>query len=169
MLLFAFTTYTKAHNTNNVKHYKARKGDSLWKISKRMGLSYSLLVKYNKKYLKNALHPGDKIVIPVKKAIKKSNTQNSISKKQRRKSRVQYLKSVCDGKVTLIDVVRGYGTVICVQKKDRSIDIYSSKNLSPLVKHGQIITRGQIIGRTKDCSVPFNVSLKRWKNNQLVK
>lgn len=169
VLLFSFSAYSKVRYTNSVKHYKARKGDSLWKISKRMGLSYSLLVKYNKKYLKNALHPGDRIIIPVKKAIKKRKKRSRAVKKQVRKSNTQYLKSICNGKVTLIDVVRGYGTVICVQKRDMSIDIYSSKNLEPLVKPGETVTRGQTIGKTKDASVPLNVSLKRWKNNQLVK
>lgn len=53
-----------AATSENVLYYKVKNGDTLWKISKKYGVSVKALEQHND--LADGLHPGDRLVIPSK-------------------------------------------------------------------------------------------------------
>ncbi|MBI3788861.1 MAG: LysM peptidoglycan-binding domain-containing protein, partial [Ignavibacteriales bacterium] len=55
---------TSPTTSENILYYKVRNGDTLWKISKKYGVTVKTLEKHND--LADGIHPGDRLVIPSK-------------------------------------------------------------------------------------------------------
>jgi LysM repeat protein len=55
---------TSGSTSINVLYHEVRSGDTLWKISRKYGVSVKALEQHND--LADGLHPGDRLVIPSK-------------------------------------------------------------------------------------------------------
>ncbi|WP_462323951.1 LysM peptidoglycan-binding domain-containing protein [Desulfoplanes sp.] len=92
----------KARPYAGYKHYRVRRGDSWWRISRRYGVPIAVLKKVNG-YHKNLLRPGQRLMIPGKG----SSTQALSNTRVLAKKRANYRVKKGD---TIWDIARRFGT-----------------------------------------------------------
>jgi len=166
------------------KLYKIKKGDNLFKVSRKFDIPYNDLLKVNKIKNSDKIFEGMFIKIPVK-TIQKDSAEITSNNNQKcpdfnwpikeiyasRQDGADGIKSIgiiitgktscsvlasADGKVSKIGSMRGFGNYVIIKHLNKYLTIYS--NLKEInVTEGDIIKRGKAIGRIDGNRLHFQI------------
>jgi len=184
--IFIFSFYQKGEAKGRIKKknyitYRVKKGDTLYRLSKKFKVSVETIVARNRLSSKNSIKAGNFLKIPVgkKKAYRSSQRKNRIKKGPKfnwplkkiynyKRDGLKGVKPIgliikgktgssvissASGKVSKVDWMRGFGHYVVVEHQNKYLSIYA--NLGKIfVKKGQKIKKGKAIGRlakTENC------------------
>lgn len=145
------------------KYHVVEKGDSLWGISKRYGISIDTLLKGNSISSPRNLKVGQKILIPAHYSRRSGpflwpvngevinffneNVDNAINKGLNIKvnSGDKNIIASADGKVIFSNDLKGWGKTIILQHPSNVYTVYANLNCI-LIKEGSFVKKKQVIG-----------------------
>ena len=156
---------TRIPSTTTGTYYIVKKGDTLWRISKKYGASVNSLMRKNNLSSAHDLKIGQRLSIPPRSQIKTTssfgwpiqgevinaygeNVDNSINRGLNIKanSSNRNVSAASDGRVVFCDNLKGWGKTIILQHGASFYTIYANLD-STVVGEGNLTKRGQAIGK----------------------
>lgn len=155
-----------SHPSQSGSHYLVKKGDSLWQISKKYGVSVQDLMKYNKIHSARKLKEGDCIIIPYQN-VEKVNAGNfywpikgevinyfgdfvsnvvnkGIDIKVEKEGRGDVF-ACADGQIVFENYLKGWGNTLILKHPDSFYTIYANI-VNTTVKEGRTVKAKETLG-----------------------
>ncbi|HOO71011.1 MAG TPA: peptidoglycan DD-metalloendopeptidase family protein [Spirochaetota bacterium] len=187
-----------SQNTGTVRKYRVRKGDTLYSIAKKHGVSLSELCRKNSIKNKTRIIPGMTLAIPGKSSgLSSPGEKTDFNKQKGAPVFVWPVKNVAsckrdgnngvrsigifivgkgdsrvytsaNGVVKKIGEMRGFGKYVVVKHNEKFITVYS--NLDAIaVKQGDFLEKGELIGRlTQGERLHFQIDYSGKPQNPLI-
>ncbi len=146
---------TQATNTTS---YTVQRGDTLYSLSRRHGLTPSELLNINNLTAETPLRTGQVILVkPLSESLETIDIAMPLNGEIREFSSAHFkgigiyctgstdIKAAATGVVSLVEIIPGYGLTVFIRSNNGIITTYASLS-SANVSAGTTVTRGQVIG-----------------------